>query len=1105
MGKISRSQIERHINTYSERTVDDRNAVVTLQNFLKSDGRLNDDFKYNDKKPNIDGTLELVSNPRFDRRPEQNFVVQIKGTSIENFDNDGTFKYRLKDLAFPAYICNEKTFDPGLLFVVLNPNIRGKEKVFWKYMSAEFISNIDFDKSSMTIRFTELDEIKNTDESIALFAEHLLSISERHSIVKSMEATEYSQQNIIDLLKVCDDYISDCIERFDIYNDTRDNLSKKLLTKLEDLCRATLLLNNLLHNDQYDIRTAWEYSLTRLDTKFLGVFFQSLRYIGRRIPEEGQNERLMLKYYDFLWQIRKYLSEQFDISILSNLELFPLNLDEDDRKYYVSVGKAIDTVENNVEPLKSNRYYIKNKTTFYIGKERYFEITLQLSELYATKYNRLTVYTKLNISSNYPIRIGYQEASVKLWNNESKIKVVTNWRVSIEPAVLNKLAVLLGKELRISSKYGEYDSLMNYLTNSGINFLDLIDFNDARFNVIIDSIYSNVNTSGFKKVLQFLKQHFSEKKQTRGRNIIRYIILRLREEVLDNVKNVNENDIFIDHLLLSKRCIPFERNPLLYNLPRNKTHSNTISRDVIRAVGLKNSENKMPYIQLKKYSENTGEIYCPLDYLDEIVDQTQIQQFNSSLTDWDIRQGCRIEINDAHAYITDYESTTLSILSKLSSYTSSGNEGQKQLNNKFLRDGIFDEIDECKIDVLRNVFVNSKLIIIYGAAGTGKTTLLNYISNLMENRCKVFLAKTHTALENLQRKIKAPGLMSEFLSLDSFLKRDRTSSYDIVFVDECSTIDNRSMNDLLNKLDSNALLVLAGDTYQIESIDFGNWFLYAKDIINSKSTVELTNTWRTDIDAIISLWDEVRFRKPLITEKLVIDGPFSENLSDGIFSKAENDEVVLCLNYDGKFGLNNINNYFQDSNEQNEAFSWKEWIYKIGDPILFNDSKRFPELYNNLKGRIVDIFKEDDRITFVLKIDLILTSVDVRYSDFEIVKTLDDSTIIMLTMYENRGGVTDEEREEAHMKSIVPFQIAYAVSIHKSQGLEYDSVKIVIPNSNSEKITHGIFYTAITRAKKKLKIYWSSETMDKVVKSFQEEERNKPTLSIIKRKLLEHS
>jgi len=70
----------------------------------------------------------------------------------------------------------------------------------------------------------------------------------------------------------------------------------------------------------------------------------------------------------------------------------------------------------------------------------------------------------------------------------------------------------------------------------------------------------------------------------------------------------------------------------------------------------------------------------------------------------------------------------------------------------------------------------------------------------------------------------------------------------------------------------------------------------------------------------------------------------------------------------------------------------------------------------------------------------------------------------------------EEMADEDRKKAIVPFQLAYAVSIHKAQGLEYRSVKVVIPSSNAEKITHGIFYTAITRAKEKLKIYWSSET-----------------------------
>ncbi|MDU6200871.1 MAG: helicase C-terminal domain-containing protein [Flavonifractor plautii] len=57
------------------------------------------------------------------------------------------------------------------------------------------------------------------------------------------------------------------------------------------------------------------------------------------------------------------------------------------------------------------------------------------------------------------------------------------------------------------------------------------------------------------------------------------------------------------------------------------------------------------------------------------------------------------------------------------------------------------------------------------------------------------------------------------------------------------------------------------------------------------------------------------------------------------------------------------------------------------------------------------------------------------------------------------------------MLSAIPFQLAYSVSIHKVQGLEYNSAKVVILSSNSEQISHGIFYTAITRAKEKLKIF----------------------------------
>jgi ATP-dependent exoDNAse (exonuclease V) alpha subunit len=200
--------------------------------------------------------------------------------------------------------------------------------------------------------------------------------------------------------------------------------------------------------------------------------------------------------------------------------------------------------------------------------------------------------------------------------------------------------------------------------------------------------------------------------------------------------------------------------------------------------------------------------------------------------------------------------------------------------------------------------------------------------------------------------------------------------------------------------------------------------------------------------------------------------------------------------------LNSINSYFQDANPS-PPFFWQEWRYKIGDPILFNESKRFPMLYNNLKGRIVDIHQGDDYICFTIDIDVLLTSLDSRRSNFEWISATDNTTRIRFTVYDNDGGTTDEERELARMNSIVPFQLAYAVSIHKAQGLEYSSIKVIIPNSNSERISHGIFYTAITRTKDKLKIYWSADTMKKIISSFYATEAETRSLELIKRKLQE--
>ena len=183
--------------------------------------------------------------------------------------------------------------------------------------------------------------------------------------------------------------------------------------------------------------------------------------------------------------------------------------------------------------------------------------------------------------------------------------------------------------------------------------------------------------------------------------------------------------------------------------------------------------------------------------------------------------------------------------------------------------------------------------------------------------------------------------------------------------------------------------------------------------------------------------------------------------------------------------------------EGQTAVVWRDWKYKVGDHILFNDTDRFSLLYNNLKGRIVQIELFDSRIRFTVDVEIPLTEQDCQNDGIEFIDIIDDVTRIRFDVLDFEEEMADEDRK----KAIVPFQLAYAVSIHKAQGLEYRSVKVVIPSSNAEKITHGIFYTAITRAKEKLKIYWSSETMQEVVAGFSVDTSKQKSLAIIKEKL----
>lgn len=98
------------------------------------------------------------------------------------------------------------------------------------------------------------------------------------------------------------------------------------------------------------------------------------------------------------------------------------------------------------------------------------------------------------------------------------------------------------------------------------------------------------------------------------------------------------------------------------------------------------------------------------------------------------------------------------------------------------------------------------------------------------------------------------------------------------------------------------------------------------------------------------------------------------------------------------------------------------------------------------------------------------------------------------------SNVIEKNIEYYEYDHIIPFNLSYAISIHKAQGLEYDSVKIVITSNIEDRITKNIFYTAITRAKNKLKIYWNSDSQTKIFDNFDKRE-NSRDLSILRQKI----
>lgn len=872
----------------------------------------------------------------------------------------------------------------------------------------------------------------------------------------------------------------------------RGIVSQDILSQLRNFTEHIMLKfyanGQDIENSYANICNAIDFVKARGNLKVINRFHDYLQIVASHYTlDEENSERLMLKYYEYLLKIKNLLHERFSLDVLSNLDKFPLNTDSNLQVYYEKIVAKVNCY--NPQVLGNSRYdrfYIQKIKPFFVGRRIYYEVTFTPANDRASKFDRVIAFTSMEITDNYAVKFALTNDTIEILGKTMPILIIVGWEVSIRDCEYKNFTRIITGIARASGKV-EQNGLSRFLTTTGLNLVELVDFTDADFQHVKQNATFGAKTVVFFDVLEscraIIKANFA------GCNILRYLLYHMNNKIIKlQCDNFRGNDK-LSNLHLKNGCIPFDKMPFTSS-PLG--HNPRLS-DLFACIDATERQKELLARLIRNNIEIKGQLFTPvrdIDGFDEIP--SLVDSYNSMLWSGHV-ENSKLVINNGHIFINGYKNDTLFIISVLEKLATSGVQNYSNSVIAWLNSSAHNIDCEEKKSALVRMFENSRVALVYGSAGTGKSTLINHISHLFANRKKLYLAQTNPAVDNLKRRVTASNC--EFSTIARFVNKwDTTTEYDLLFIDECSTVNNRDMRSILTIMSQAKykLLVLVGDVFQIESIRFGNWFSLAKEFIPQTAIVELEKPYRSKNEHLLNLWNRVRKMDDTIHE-LITRQEYSVTLDTSIFNPAEADEIILCLNYDGLYGINNINRFLQESNPSNTV-TWGIRQYKVNDPILFNESDRFaPLIYNNMKGRIVGIKilekgSPTESLQLDIELDKVINGVDAFGQDFELLDNAESGNSIIRFLV-NKINSTDEDDDDS--RAVVPFQVAYAVSIHKAQGLEYNSVKIVITDEIDELITHNIFYTAITRARNKLKIYWTPEVMQKVLSCIKPKNNNK--------------
>jgi exodeoxyribonuclease V alpha subunit len=368
--------------------------------------------------------------------------------------------------------------------------------------------------------------------------------------------------------------------------------------------------------------------------------------------------------------------------------------------------------------------------------------------------------------------------------------------------------------------------------------------------------------------------------------------------------------------------------------------------------------------------------------------------------------------------------------------------------------------------------IAGKVLVITGGPGTGKTTLVNSLIKIMEKvGQRITLASpTGRAAKRLSEvtghEAKTIHRMLEFSPKEGGFKRneDNPLDADLVVIDEVSMVDILLMNQLLKAIPPGATLMLVGDSDQLPSVGPGN---VLQDIISSSNveTIRLTDIFRQAKESLIVVnahrinegeFPQLEAQPGQIKDFYFVNRDDPQKTLEVIKELCKNrlpqalhldpleDIQVMSPMHRGIVGVANLNTELQNLfNPDGKTVAGGGRVFRVSDKVMQIKNNYEKETFNGDIGKLVGVDLEEQKAT-------------VKFEDRVV------------------------EYEWSELDELV---LAYAVSIHKSQGSEYPAVVIPLLAQHYIMLQRNLLYTAITRAKQMVIIVGSKRALAIAIKN----------------------